>query len=120
MPIVDRAAPLQFLRTAFAADDWVAVFLKTYRTGETAQRIAPIATVASPRFQAWLRYRNAHGWNVYVSVNAVAPGRSRTRCAIAAVRHVSLEADRDGPALLTRLAAHADLPPVSYVLHSSP
>ena len=30
---VDRAAPIRFLRTAYEADDWIAVFLKTYRTG---------------------------------------------------------------------------------------
>jgi len=33
VPRVDRAAPLQFLRTAYEADDWIAVFLKRYDTG---------------------------------------------------------------------------------------
>ena len=100
MVSVDRAAPIRFLRTAYDAADWVAVFLKTYRTGEVAQRVVPVSAAASPRFQAWLRHRNANGWNVYVSVNAVLPGRSRTRRSIAAVRHVFLEEDADGPGLL--------------------
>jgi len=117
---VDREAPIRFVRTAYEADDWIAIFLKTYRTGETTQRVMPVSAVASPRFQAWLRYRNAHGWNVYASVNAVVPGRSRTRRAIAAARHVFLEEDRDGPALLATLSTRPDLPPPSYVLHSSP
>ena len=117
---VDREAPIRFVRTAYEADDWIAIFLKTYRTGETTQRVMPASAVTSPPFQAWLRYRNAHGWNVYASVNAVVPGRSRTRRAIAATRHVFLEEDRDGPALLATLSTRPDLPPPSYVLHTSP
>ena len=120
MVAVDRAAPSRFLRTAFEADDWVAVFLKNYRMREIAQRVVSVSAATNSRFQAWLRHRNANGWNVYVSVNAVVPGRSRARRAIAAVRHVFLEEDRDGPKLLTTLASRSDLPSVSYVLHSSP
>ena len=50
---------------------------------------------------------NAHGWNVYVSVNAVLPGRSRARELDRAVRHVFLEEDRgrSGPARGTDHAA---------------
>src|SRR5207244_2100341 len=46
--------------------------------------------------------------------------RSRTRDAVGAVRHVFLEADHDGRAVLEAIAARKDLPPPSYVLHSSP
>src|SRR5262249_33264735 len=71
-------------------------------------------------FLAWLRSRNAHAWNAYVSVNAVSPlSRSRSRQSVVAVRHLFLEADEDGPGVLARLAARADLPPPSYLLHSS-
>jgi hypothetical protein len=63
---------------------------------------------------------NAHGWNVYVGVNAYRPGRSRAREAIARVRHLFLEEDIDGPGLLAALSTRPDLPPPSYVLHSSP
>src|SRR5438874_9326729 len=34
MPQVDRAAPLRFLRVAFEPSDWLAVFLKSYETGQ--------------------------------------------------------------------------------------
>jgi hypothetical protein len=61
---VDLDAPVRFLRTAYHEDDWVAVFLKNYRTGQTTQRIVPVATAASARYQAWLRHRNANTWNV--------------------------------------------------------
>ena len=64
---------------------------------------------------------NSRRYNVFVSVNAIASGRrSRTRDAIGAVRHVFLDADHDGSAVLSRVAARQDLPSPSYVLHSSP
>ena len=64
---------------------------------------------------------NARKYNVFVSVNAIASGRrSRTRDAIGAVRHVFLDADHDGSAVLSRVEARQDLPSPSYVLHSSP
>ena len=37
MVLVDRTAPAQFLQTAYDPGDWVAVFLKTYRTGDVAR-----------------------------------------------------------------------------------
>jgi RepB DNA-primase from phage plasmid len=117
---VDPSAPLRLLRAGYAPDDWVAVFLKSYASGETCQRVAPISQVSRPEFLAWLRSRNASAWNVYVSVNGVSPqSRSRSRQSVAAIRHVFLEADEDGPRVLARIATRADLPPPSYLLHSS-
>lgn len=121
MPSVDREAPLRFLETAYQPDDWVAVFLKSYETGRTAQRVGPISLIADARFQGWLRAENAGRANVYISVNAITPGRrSRTRDAIRGIRHVFLEADTDGTGVLAAIDARPDLPPPSYVLHSSP
>jgi hypothetical protein len=63
---------------------------------------------------------NAHKFNVFVSVNAITAGRrSRTRDAVGSVRHLFLDADDDGPAVLSRIEARCDLPRASYVLHSS-
>jgi hypothetical protein len=117
---IDLVAPVRFLRAAFAPNDSIGVLLKTYRTGQVIQRIVPVTTATSDPFQAWLRHMNAHGWNVYVSVNAYRPGRSRAREAVAHVRHLFLEEDLDGPGLLATLSTRPDLPPPSYVLHSSP
>jgi hypothetical protein len=117
----DRHAPVRFLRTLFHSTDWVAIFLKSYERSGVAQRVGPVSWVQSDRFQRWLRAMNARRYNVYASVNAVAPGRrSRTRDAIGAIRHVFLDADHDGSAVLSRLATRSDLPNPSYVLHSSP
>ena len=86
-----------------------------------AQRVGPVSWVQTERFQRWLRAMNAGKYNVFVSVNAITLGRrARTRDAIGAVRHVFLDADHDGLAVLSRLEARRDLPIPSYVLHSSP
>jgi hypothetical protein len=120
MSVIEPSAPLRLLRAGYAPDDWVAVFLKSHTTNETRQRVVSISQVSRPHFLAWLRSRNAQGWDVYVSVNSVRPeGRSRARQAVAVVRHVFLEADEDGPQVLARIARRADLPPPSYLLHSS-
>jgi hypothetical protein len=121
VPPVDRVAPLHFLRTAYDADDWIAVFLKHYETGEAVQRVGPTTLFQQPKVQAWLRLMNARRFNVYVSVNAIAPGhRARTRDAIRAIRHVFVEVDQNGRAVLATINARRDLPTPSYVLHSSP
>ena len=103
MLTVSRDVAPGFLRTMFEADDWVAVFLKAYDTGRVCQRVAPIAMFSEARWQTWLQVMNTHRFNVYVSVNAMTPGRhERTKDAVRAVRHVFLDADYDGPAVLQR------------------
>jgi hypothetical protein len=121
MAAADRHAPIRFLRTLFEPTDWVAIFLKSYERSMVAQRVGPVSWVQTERFQRWLRAMNAGRYNVFVSVNAIALGRrARTRDAIGAVRHVFLDADHDGVAVLSRVEARRDLPSPSYVLHSSP
>ena len=118
---IDLDAPIRFLRTAFHPDDWVAVLLKSHETGGTAQRVGPLSLIASAKFQAWLRAQSARRFSVFVSVNTIRPQRkARTRDAIGEIRHVFLDADRDGPAVLAAIAARRDLPPPSCVVHSSP
>lgn len=117
---VDRDAPLQFLRTAFLPDDWIAVLLKCQDTGEVVQRVGPVAMFLDDRFQGWLRFKNARGFGIFVSVNALTPGRrSRTRESIGTVRHVFLDADHGAGHLLSAIAARPDLPPPSYIVRSS-
>lgn len=118
---IDLDAPIRFLRTQFMPDDWVAILLKSHDTGGTTQRVGPVSLIASPKFQAWLRAENARRFSVFVSVNAIRPQRkARTREAIGEIRHVFLDADRDGPAVLAAIAARRDLPSPSCVIHTSP
>jgi DNA primase RepB-like protein len=54
-------------------------------------------------------------------VDAVTPQkRSRTREAVSQIRHVFVEVDHDGRGVLAAINARSDLPPPSYVVHSSP
>lgn len=117
----DRHAAIRFLRTAFDPTDWIAIFLKSYAGSGVAQRVGPLSWAEGERCQRWLRAMNAQKFNVFVSVNAITAGRrSRTRDAIGPVRHVFLDADNEGPAVLSRIEGRRDLPHLSYVLHSSP
>ncbi len=117
---IDLDAPIRFLRTAFRPDDWIAILLKSHDTGGSAQRVGPVSLIANPKFQAWLRAENARRFSVFVSVNAIRPQRkARTREAIGEIRHVFLDADRDGPSVLAAITARRDLPPPACVIHSS-
>jgi hypothetical protein len=119
--VANTDAALEFLRTAYQPDDWIALFLKSYVTGRCTQRVGPLALFLEPRMHAWLRAINAQHFNIYVSVNAIKAGRrTRTKEAIGAVRHVFIEADEDGPQVLARIDSRRDLPPPSYLIHSSP
>ena len=119
----DRDAPLRFLRTAYQPDDWIAVFLKAYDTGRVVQRVGPLAMFC----RAALADVAASDERA-VPVQCICQRqcrwppavRARTRGSVRAIRHVFLEADRDGPQVLSAIGARADLPPPSYVLHSSP
>ena len=116
----DREAPLRFLKAAFLPDDWIAVLLKKNDTGEAIQRVGPLDMALSPRFQSWLRFKNAHAFSVFVSINALTPGqRSRTRESVRAVRHVFLDADVDADRVLATIDRRPDLPPPSFVIQSS-
>ena len=120
-PGLDFAAPVHFLRTAYDPADWIALLLKRAETAEAVQRVGPVVLFARPRVQSWLRMMNARRFNIYVSVNAITTGRrTRTRDSIGVIRHVFLDADDDGPGVLAKITARADLPAPSYVLRSSP
>ena len=87
-----------------------------------AQRVGPVSWVQSERFQRWLRAMNARKVQRLRQrqCDRRRAGALGTRDAIGAVRHVFLDADHDGRAVLSRVEARRDLPSPSYVLHSSP
>lgn len=118
---VNHAAAIQFLTAMFEPWDSVAFVLKSHERNVAAQRVGTLPWVGGELCQQWLRRMNCRKCSVFVSVNAIAPGRrSRTREDIGTVRHVFLDADADGAAVVSRVEARPDLPPVSYVLHASP
>jgi RepB DNA-primase N-terminal domain len=117
----DPETPLRFLRVAYQPHDWIGVFLKASDTDRVSQYVGPLARFSEARWLTWLDAMNIHRFSVYVTVNAVRPGmQSRTKRAIAAIRHVFLDADADGPSVLRRIEHRGDLPEPSYVVQSSP
>ncbi len=114
-------AAARFARIAYEPSDWIAVFLKSYESGRVIQRVGPVERLEAEPLRRWLCSMNARGFNIYVTVNSLRPGRrSRTRESVASIRHVFVDADVEGDAVLASVRARSDLPPVSYVLHSSP
>jgi hypothetical protein len=83
-------------------------------------RFVTAARARSPRYLAWLRHLNAAGNDIYVSMNTfVSREGGRTEANVHAIRHVYADFDKDGAKALVALRARRDLPPPSYVIHSS-
>jgi hypothetical protein len=102
----------------YQAADCLAVVIKS--RDRLIQRIATTEQVASKRFQAWLRYENAHGGNIYVSMNPLKPdAHGRTKQDIAVVRHIYLDLDQGGACSLIPILMNIRLPLPSYVLGTS-
>ena len=102
----------------YQAADRLAVVVKN--SDRLIQRIATAEQVASRRFLAWLHFENAHGGNVYVSMNPLKPdSHGRTKPDIAVVRHIYLDLDRDGAGTLERILDDTALPEPSYALGTS-
>jgi hypothetical protein len=112
--------PITFLQT-YHPDDWIALFLKSYASGRVGQRVLPVALATTRRIQDWLHRENESGMDLYVSLNAVAPQQtSRHRAAIRTIRHVFVDVDQRSEHVLKAINRRPDLPPPSYVLHTSP
>jgi len=116
----EASIAISFLQT-YHPDDWIALFLKSYASGRVGQRVLPVALATTCRIQDWLHRENESGMDLYVSLNAVVPQQtSRHRAAIRAVRHVFVDVDRRSEHVLEAINRRPDLPPPSYVLHTSP
>lgn len=119
----DTSAAARFLGTGYAPTDRVALLLKSVDTSRTRQHVTTVARLLDPRYQRWLHALNAgpDGWDVYVSVNAIAPGKwRRTREDIGVVRHVFLDVDTGADVVMNTIMRRLDLPFPSYIVRSSP
>ena len=119
--VLQRTEALTLLRSYVGADDWLALLLKDHVTGEAVQWVGSLRRACSDRTQAWICERNAAGYGVFASVNALSAGaRSRRKADIAAVRHVLLDVDRDAHKVLASLKVRQAIPPPTCVVHTSP
>ena len=116
-----------YIRANFQPEDRLAVVLiqqEGEEKGRVVQKFWSAAMAAAPKTQAWLRYRNAHGWDIYASANPLRPGaRGRHKEDVLEARWLYLDADRDGDATLQRIDDDAEagrVPQPTAVVNTSP
>jgi hypothetical protein len=118
-PAVSSAS--EYILDNFKPTDRIAVLVLNRRLGETTQRITTAQKASSPEFQAWLRYKNANGADIYVGMNALQHHAStRTKDDIEKISHVYLDLDHGGTASIEALENSDLVPPPNYVLITSP
>lgn len=111
----------EYVLDNFEQSDRIAVLVLNRDFGETIQRITSAQKASGPEFQAWLRYKNASGSDIYIGMNPLRRDAStRTKEDIACIRHVYLDLDHGGPEALESLENSSAVPKPSYVLTSSP
>ena len=114
-------AASEYISDNFKPSDRIAVLVLNRNLGETTQRITTAQKAASPEFQAWLRYKNANGADIYVGMNPLKQDAStRTKDDIETIRHLYVDLDHDGTAGLEAIKNSDLVPQPNYVLNTSP
>ncbi|HMD41555.1 MAG TPA: DNA-primase RepB domain-containing protein [Candidatus Acidoferrum sp.] len=114
-------SPSEYILDNFEPTDRIAMLVLNRDFAETIQHITNAQKAASPEFQAWLRYKNANGSDIYIGMNPLRQDAStRTKEDIASIRHVYLDLDHGGPEALKSLENSSSVPRPNYVLTSSP
>ena len=105
----------------FQPSDWLAVVVRNAKTGETIQRISTAEKISSPEFLAWLRHKNADGFDIYLSLNTFQNhARGRTKADVKDIRHLYLDLDEGAPEKLAGVHQDTTVPSPNYVLNTSP
>ncbi len=111
----------EYILDNFKPTDRVAILVLNRQLGETTQRITTAQKGSSPEFQAWLRYKNANGADIYIGMNALQHHAStRTKEDIEKISHVYLDLDHGGTASLEAIENSDLVPRPNYVLNTSP
>src|SRR5213080_4927311 len=111
----------EYILDNFKPTDRIAVLVLNRQLGETTQRITTAQKASSPELQAWLRYKNANGADIYVGMNPLQHHAStRTKDDIEKISHVYLDLDHGGGAAVDALEISDLVPRPNYVLNTSP
>src|SRR5271167_4819452 len=111
----------EYINDNFKPSERIAVLVLNRSLRETTQRITTAQKASSPEFQAWLRYKNANGADIYLGMNALQHHAStRTKDDIERISHVYLDLDHGGTASLEAIENSDLVPRSSYVLNTSP
>ena len=121
MPKRSSPSASEYINDNFKPSDRIAVLVLNRNLGETTQRITTAQKAASPEFQAWLRYKNANGADIYVGMNPLKQDAStRTKDDIETIRHLYIDLDHGGSAALEAIKNSDLVPQPNYVLNTSP
>ncbi len=126
MNSTERTAPFtpsasEYILDNFEQTDRIAMLVLNRDFGETIQRITSAQKAASPEFQAWLRYKNANGSDIYIGMNPLKKDAStRTKEEIEAIKHIYIDLDHGGSEALEAVENSSVVPKPNYVLNSSP
>src|SRR6267154_2744164 len=111
----------EYILDSFEPRDRIAMLVLNRDFGETIQRLTSPQKAASPEFQAWLRYKNANGSDIYLGMNPLRQdAATRTKEEVETIRHVYLDLDQGGPEALQSVENSTTVPKPNYVLTSSP
>jgi hypothetical protein len=69
MPLNLLPPPRDYILDLFETTDRIAMLVLNRDSRETIQRITSAQKASSPEFQAWLRHKDAHGPDIYVTWN---------------------------------------------------
>src|SRR6266853_5374316 len=111
----------EYVRELFGPEDNAAILVRNRSTGHTVQTISRADTIASPRFQSWLRGQSASRYDVFMGMNPIKDGAyARTKGNIKEIRHVYLDLDRKGDEALEAIRHSTEVPAPNFVLDTSP
>src|SRR6266478_6414197 len=120
-PTASVLSASEYILDNFEQTDRIAMLVLNRDFGETIQRITSAQKASSPEFQAWLRYKNANGSDIYIGQNPLRQDAStRTKEDIESIRHVYLDLDHGGPESPESVENSSAVPKPNYVLTSSP
>jgi DNA primase RepB-like protein len=110
----------EYILDNFEPTDRIAMLVLNRELREVIQRIMSAQKAASPKFQAWLRFKNAAGSDIYLGMNPLRKNAAtRRKEAVESIRHVYLDLDHRGPEALESVENSSAVPRPNYVLTSS-
>jgi len=116
----DSVSPSEYLRDNFSPSDRIAILVLNRTRRETTQRITSAEKAGSSGFQAWLKYKNANGSDIYVGMNPLKNNAStRTKDDIQTIRHLYIDLDHAATTALEEIEGSSLVPRPNYVLNTS-
>ena len=126
MSPVEKPAPFvpsasEYILDNFESADRIAMLVLNRDFGETIQRITNAQKASSPEFQAWLRYKNANGSDIYIGMNPLKQDAQPEPKKKSNPSGMSISTwTTDASQALESLENSSAVPKPNYVLNSSP